>query len=65
MSFKKNFTAILLPVPSTPNTWLIPLKDSDYLQHSNKMLGKQPYIQFISLAFCNPAKSEAPAKSFT
>ena len=42
----------------------MPLKDSDYLQHSNKMLAKQPYIQFISLAFCNPAKSEAQAKSF-
>ena len=60
MSFEKNFTAC----PSTLNAWLMPLKNSDYLQHSNKMLAKQPYMLFISLAFCNPAKSEAPAKSF-
>ena len=29
----------------------MPLKDSDYLQHSKKMLTKQPYIPFNSLAF--------------
>ena len=42
----------------------MPLKHSDYLQHSNQILAKQPYFPFISLAFCNAAKSKAPAKSF-
>ena len=30
------------------NAWLMPLKHSDYSQHSNKMLAKQPYFSFIS-----------------
>ena len=55
---------IWIPALSTLNAWLMSLKHSNYLQYRNTMLAKQPYFRFISLAFCDPAKSKAPAKTF-
>ena len=60
----KNMKRIWIPALSTLNAWLMSLKHSNYLQYRNTMLAKQPYFRFISLAFCDPAKSKAPAKTF-